>query len=52
MQFWDYVEKIASILVSSTKKTEFSAVDILNCLKVKCVSLTDVSPLIMLVFAC
>ena len=38
MQFWDYVEKIASILVSSTKNTEFSAVDRRNCLKVKWVS--------------
>jgi hypothetical protein len=38
MQFWDYVEKIVGILVSSTKKTEFSAVDTRKCLTVKCVS--------------
>jgi hypothetical protein len=46
------VEKIASILVSSTKKTEFSAVDTRNCLKVKYVSPTAVYPLIMLVSPC
>ncbi len=38
MQFWDGDGQIASILVSSTKKTEYSAVDAYNYLKVKCVS--------------